>query len=372
VNYISHHRLLDPRDCGSTLYARRQQNLSFRFPLLAALPLILFWASASLAIPLSEYRQRVQKAIDVLHPLTEKEESQTAAQRAAFVAASVRAARETLPRTDKVEWNGSSFNVDNSWLDDELKNFEKLDDTDPGRAEVLARITERLLGIEERLQEIEKQNSTIGAGKAEMKERLAAVLQRPEYAREAKGRSALGRWLQRFIEWLRRLLPQPKPLSPGRAFRVSRAAQIVVVVFALAVIVFALRLFVPRLARRRKAKKKVKPEARIVLGERLEPDQTAVDLLADAEGLARAGDLRGAIRKGYIALLVELGDRKIISLAQYKTNRDYLRAVREHGPLHQNMQRLTASFEVHWYGLAQASEQDWIAFRTDYREALRG
>ena len=84
------------------------------------------------------------------------------------------------------------------------------------------------------------------------------------------------------------------------------------------------------------------------------------------------GDLRAAIRKGYIALLVELGDRKIISLAQHKTNRDYLRSVREIESLHGNMVKLTSSFEQHWYGLAQAREDDWLAFRARYREALRG
>ena len=374
--HVSNRRNTVPRDCASVCCSAQRRALPSCFRVLNALLLILLCAGVGFAISLSEYHQRVQSAINILDPLTEKEESQTEAQRAAFVAASVRTAREALPRTEKVDWNGNLFNVDNSWFDDELKDFERLGDADPGRAEVLARILERLLGIAERLQEIEKQSSATTAGKEELKGRLATILQRPEYARKSIEESAMRRLGQRILNWLRNLLrsllPQPKPLSPGRAVAVSRAAQVIVVVIALAVIVFALRLFLPHLARHRKAKKKIKPEARIVLGELLEPDQSAVDLLADAEALARAGDLRGAIRKGYIALLVELGDRKIISLAQYKTNRDYLRAVREREPLHQNMQKLTASFEVHWYGLTQASEHDWAAFRAGYRQALRG
>ena len=117
-------------------------------------------------------------------------------------------------------------------------------------------------------------------------------------------------------------------------------------------------------------KKKRKEKARIVLGETLEPDQTAFDLLSEAEALARRGELRAAIRRAYIALLVELGDRKVISLAQYKTNRDYLRAMREIEPLYRNVKQLTDSFEHHWYGLAQASENDWVAFRSGYNQAL--
>jgi hypothetical protein len=122
--------------------------------------------------------------------------------------------------------------------------------------------------------------------------------------------------------------------------------------------------------RGRKAKKKEKDTARIVLGERLEPDQSARDLLSEAEALARRGEVRAAIRKAYIALLVELGDRRIISLAQYKTNRDYLRSVRAVEPLYGDVKELTDSFERHWYGLTQATETDWLAFRSAYKQAL--
>src|SRR6266498_2398549 len=128
--------------------------------------------------------------------------------------------------------------------------------------------------------------------------------------------------------------------------------------------------FLQRLLRSGRPKKKGKAKARIVLGERLEPDQSALDLLSEAEALARRGELRAAIRKAYIALLVELGERKIISLAQYKTNRDYLRAVREVEPLYGNVKQLTDSFERHWYGFAQATETDWLAFRSAYKQAL--
>ena len=118
-------------------------------------------------------------------------------------------------------------------------------------------------------------------------------------------------------------------------------------------------------------KKKTKREARIVLGERLEADQTAADLLAQAEILAREGNLRAAIRKAYIALLCELGDRKIISLAQHKTNRDYLNSVRDKASLYASMRKLTSRFELHWYGFVPANENDWNEFRADYKATLR-
>ena len=176
--------------------------------------------------------------------------------------------------------------------------------------------------------------------------------------------SALTGLLERFIKWILSWLPKPKPISPGGFGWISRIAQWFVIALALGVLAFVLKLFLPRLLRARRPKKKSKAKARIVLGERLEPDQSALDLLSEAEALARRGELRAAIRKAYIALLVELGERKIISLAQYKTNRDYLRAVREVEPLYGNVKQLTDSFERHWYGLAQATETDWLAFRS--------
>jgi len=144
----------------------------------------------------------------------------------------------------------------------------------------------------------------------------------------------------------------------------------VVLGLALALISYVLWLLVKRL-KLPKRKAKIKNEPRIVLGERLEPEKSATDLLSDAEALARSGDLRAAIRKGYIALLVELGDREILTLAQHKTNRDYLTAVKSVPPLYSIMTGLTFSFERHWYGFAQATQTDWLEFRNGYKSALQ-
>ena len=83
------------------------------------------------------------------------------------------------------------------------------------------------------------------------------------------------------------------------------------------------------------------------------------------------GARRAAIRKAYIALLVELGDRKMISLAQHKTNRDYLNSVRNVPPLHATMRGLTNSFERHWYGFEPATPEDWQDFRAGFSAALQ-
>lgn len=360
----------DTRELAATPRKRRRRGLNAG-RLGAAVILLLCWANAGVAIPFSEYRNHVKEALSSFELFTQTEDGEVEAQRAANMATQIRSLRATLPRTQAVEWQGISFTADNSWLDDDLKKLEGMPFSNANRTPLLDEIRERLQALQERLDETDKGSGTSQVSKDEMKGRLVAILQRPEYGREVKQRSALDRVLRWVAELLNKLLPKGIQLSPGRARLLSTIAQIVVIALAAAAVVYCLWLAAPRLFRTRRSKKKVKAEARVVLGERLEPDQSGADLLAEAEALARAGDLRGAIRKGYIALLVELGDRKVISLAQYKTNRDYLRSVREIENLYGNMLKLTSSFELHWYGRAQANENDWTTFRAFYREVLR-
>ena len=162
-------------------------------------------------------------------------------------------------------------------------------------------------------------------------------------------------------------------MAPGAAGFLSIIARVFVYALAVALIVFVVWRFAPLLINKvstRRKKRDVR-EARVVLGERLAPDESAADLLAEAERLARAGELRGAIRKAYIAVLCELGDRKLIRLAQHKTNRDYLNSVRDRDDLFGTLRPLTHDFERHWYGFAPATPADWDEYRALCNRAIQ-
>jgi hypothetical protein len=351
------------------LTLQKDSRAFFARRLVLAASLLILAPSGVNAIPVNEYRAQIQRAITALDSLSQSDETEDASAYKSRAVETIGGVRTLLSPTQSVEWNGESFSVDNSWLHRDLDRYGAVPDAE--RGELLRRIAERLKAIEERIAEVEKPGSASPGNKAEESRKLAEILQRPEYARKIKQESALSRLIERFLKWIQSLIPKPKPFSPGKAGLISQIAQVFVIVLAFAVLAFVLKLFLPRLLRSHRSKKKAKPRARIVLGEKLEPDQSAIDLLSEAEVLARRGELRAAIRKAYIALLVELGDRKIISLAQHKTNRDYLRAVREVEPLYGNVKQLTESFERHWYGLVQATETDWSAFRSAYEHALR-
>lgn len=334
--------------------------------------LTLCGTKAAMAISLAEYRDRVHQATVALDSLTTLSEDAGASSRNETEASALENVRRILPPTERVEWEGGVVFVNNEWLHKEIENYERMTSaSDEERADALARIAERLHALESRLTEAnDAKNSSARDTEAE-KGRLAAILRRPEYNTETSRGGALQRMAEQIIKWLRDLFPQMKPIRPGTATRLSNTARILIYVLTIAVILFVVWRYVPGLIRRRRmAKKTTIREARIVLGQTIAPDQSAADLLGEAEMLARQGDVRGAIRKAYIALLCELGDRKILRLAQHKTNRDYLRDVQKRMPLYEEMQPLTINFERHWYGFEAATESDWQDFYARCQKAL--
>lgn len=364
-------------DCGQEPEARAlgHRRASFKCAVRTMCLLALIFVGANLigATPLPEYRERISKAVIALDSLQGQDEGTSAQARERRIAATLKEVRKIVPAEEAVEWNGKSVRVDNKWLGEALTKYEQMSPYDTvGRRQFLARITERLQALSDRMAEMDGQGST-EPSKDEEKARMASILRRDEYKSEADQESAVSRLWTRIRKWLSSLFPKSEPVKENEqaARTASGIAQLLVVVLALAVIGFAVWKLWPRLFRRdRKARKREKGGARVILGERLEADESSADLLAEAESLALRGEIRAAIRKGYIALLCELGDRKVISLAQHKTNHDYLRAVQEIKPLYSAMRPLTASFENHWYGYLPASENDWSDFRAQYQKAV--
>jgi hypothetical protein len=276
--------------------------------------------------------------------------------------------RELLPPRERVESGGFFVEADNTWLHEALDEF--------GREGARAKRVLLLRGAAGRLRALEAQ---LGAAESAPQDkdaergRLSAILRDPAFNRDTRREEgALARLLREFFEWLARLLQRSgSPVMPGASPRATWLAQAFVFALCLGVLAYVGR----RLWRRRglgPASLKLKREARVILGERLEADATASGLLDDAERLARAGDLRGAIRKAYVALLLELGDRGVLRLSRHRTNRDYLNAVRRAAApgLYSAMLPLTFDFELHWYGLRDASDADWESFRTRCRNVL--
>jgi hypothetical protein len=326
------------------------------------------------AASLEDYRARVQTATTALEGLHQTFDETGDVNSPEFIALETRTfqeVRDLLPAREKIEGAGVAFDVDNRWLHDELDLYPKIAPDETGeRDELLLRVSERLRALHTRLAEAAV--AMAARDKEAEKGRLNAILQRREYNEQAAEDTALSRLREKFKSWLRGLLPQSSPLGEEAAGTFSVVARLFVFALTAAVVIYVLWKYGAQLLPRNRARKKVKSEARVVLGERLAPGQTPADLVEQAESLARAGDLRGAIRKAYIAVLVELGERRILRLAAHKTNRDYLSALRqERAALYGDMQPLTHNYERHWYGFAPATDADWHDFRSRCRQAIK-
>jgi len=332
-----------------------------------------FSASASAAVGLPEYRTQIQMAKGIFEFLLYYDESKTEAEIRATQSKNLTLVRETLPPAETVEMGNARFEADNNWLYAQLENFEEEPNVKKRQA-ILTEIVERLDAIEQKLNELEKQEISSRA-KDEDKQKLEEILSRAEYRKpEEKKENWLQKIWREFWEWVDKVFPKPAPTVENKSVSqpFSFVLQLVVYGLVLGVIGFLLYRFAPFLRQRFLSREKKEKRERVILGETLAADETAQNLFSEAERLAREGNLRAAIRKGYIALLCELSDRKIIGLANHKTNRDYLRDVRKRPELHQNMNALTNNFESVWYGFGKPEAEDWEKFREKYKQTVSG
>lgn len=332
------------------------------------LSLLAIHANAS---TLADYRSRVEasaKAADGLSAMLESDESGEEVDQ--YIAQTVAKLRHDLPKNEKVEIDGGEVEVSNRWLWSRLEQFDG-EHNQQARIGIMYEITERLSAIEERIAGSAAEPTR---SKDEDKQKLSEILNREEYQKPAEQQESLiQRWIREFFEWLESLFPKPKipQTELPSAGILPSILQLLVYLGVIALIGYAIYRFAPFFASKFAREKEQNKGDRIILGEKIDANQSARSLMAEAEDIARSGDIRGAIRKGYMAFLCELHDRKAISLSRTKTNRDLLRDVRKRPGLFEGLKRLTGKFERHWYGYRRAEPADWERFREEYDQAIR-
>ncbi len=172
-----------------------------------------------------------------------------------------------------------------------------------------------------------------------------------------KGMKAVGRWLEDAMKWLfEKLFPRNRPGAGGPGFG---SAMEIAFVLLIALLFGVILWLLVRLWQRR-------PQVGPILAEALPapPDLANEEVSADelpedgwirlGRDLLAQGDLRLALRAFYLASLAHLGDRRLITLARSKSNRDYERELqrRAHalGALPELFARNLDLFERAWYG----------------------
>ena len=348
-----------------------QRTGAIKLSLLIGCLCVFFTASVFGKTP-TEYRKNIYEAKTLVLKMLDSEQTEkmSAKEQKILESETIKKIRAKIPASEKIEWDGNVVTTNNVWLSTKLSVLENKSQDSPERTKILKEIEERLSALEKKVAELEAQ-SAAARTKDEDKRKLSEILNREEYQKPKEEKSLF----QRFWEWVQAILSQlfPEvelPEAPQTGFHpISYVFLIIIFAGILGLIGFVAYRFAPFLgsfgSKRRDEKKD-----RVILGEKLSADTDSTTLFSEAERLAREGNLRGAIRKGYIALLCDLSDRKIIGLSQHKTNRDYLRDVRRRRELYENMNGLTLNFERHWYGFDKAETSDWEEFKNGYRKAL--
>jgi len=357
-------KISNKKEFTKTLSRRFLISLCLLFILLSPLPIF--------AATLAQYREKIQNAKDLTDELNYLDEEELSpAEHSKYEREIFIKLRQSLPPTEKVEWKGTSIETNNRWLQDKLNEFEKEAENSPKRTAILTEISERLSAIEQKINELENPTAS-NRTKDEDKQKLNEILRREEYQKPEVKESLFERIMKKISEWLGQNVPRPEiPQTPTSGFQsFSLILQILLYTVILGAIGFLIYRFAPYFITRFQNREKREKKDRVILGERIAASESADNLFAEAERFAREGNLRGAIRKGYIALLCELSDRKIIGLSQHKTNRDYLRDVRKKRELFENMNGLTVNYERHWYGSDTTEEKDWEDFRQGYKKAV--
>ena len=354
---------------------KNHYNFTFvRLSLLICFVVIVFSPVSTFGRTLEQYRESVRHARDLTISMLYPDEEDEASKKSQISESEIlKEIRKNILVTEKIEWQGTSIETNNEWLRQNLDKFEREPQASPKRRVILTAINERLAALYQKLVELENLPAQNRA-KDEDKQKLAEILRREEYRKPEKEEESLfQKFYRKIMQWLASFFPRPdlSDSSLSGFQSLSLILQILLYALVLGAIGFLIYKFAPFLAGRFRWNYTSGKQDRVILGERILAEETAQNLFAEAENLAREGNLRGAIRKGYVALLCDLSDRKIIGLTRHKTNRDYLRDVRDKNELYQNMNGLTSNFERHWYGFESAEEKDWEEFRNGYKRIIK-
>ena len=181
----------------------------------------------------------------------------------------------------------------------------------------------------------------------------------------------VGRWLKKFMDWLRQKLPG---MQFPRAGGTDHRGLIRLVFYALGFLLAFIMAYwmVRRLIRRRTMPPA--PKARPATSENVDlTDEglTAKDLPLDqwmvvARDLMARNDLRQALRAFYLSVLALLADHRRVTIARYKSNQDYVYELARHA--HAEPELLSAfewcvrAFERIWYGMHPVDRSQVDAF----------
>jgi hypothetical protein len=226
---------------------------------------------------------------------------------------------------------------------------------------------------------------------AALDQSIESVLRQPEYTwrsprpkREEKPKEEAAFWerfresfrkmMRSFSDWLDKLFrstPRPPTAARGFSFTTENLVYVLIAVVVLIIGVLFYILWRTR-SRRLAVETEATPTAPV-------PDLTAEDVAGDelpvdgwtalALELLERGELRLAMRAFYLSSLAHLAARNLVTIARFKSNRDYERELRRRShalpELSQTFAENVSVFDRVWYGLHEINTDLLQQFRSN-------
>ena len=170
--------------------------------LLAVLSVLSYEAAA---IPLGEYRGRLEIAIANMEALVDPDGDESEADYESRFSETIDEVRAALPNTQPVESKSGTWTTDNTWLHNTLDELQRA--SGEQRQTKLASALLLLQALTDRIKALENA-TTVDDDKTASKHKIEGILARPEYDSASRGPNALAKLLRDLARWIESWLPQ--------------------------------------------------------------------------------------------------------------------------------------------------------------------
>ncbi|MEA2084371.1 MAG: hypothetical protein U9O82_09050, partial [Thermodesulfobacteriota bacterium] len=169
----------------------------------------------------------------------------------------------------------------------------------------------------------------------------------------------MGEWIEKVVKWLEKFLPDAdRDREPSDSGWMDSVRFLLIVLFAALVCVLGV-VFARAWLRKRESLAAVAVSPVSASPDLTHEEVSALDLpvnrwLAVADDLMKKGSLRLALRALYLATLAHLSEHGFITIAKYKSNRDYKHELAGRAYEHKGLSDLfsinVTAFDMSWYG----------------------
>ncbi len=188
--------------------------------------------------------------------------------------------------------------------------------------------------------------------------KLRAVLARPEFNTPMTLWDRFWRWLTR---WVSDLLPARGAISEaGWLGLLIRLLPWIVAIATLAAILWLLSYWLQRILRA------FVTDARTAgMHDDGDLPATAAEARQQARAAAQSGNYRDAVRRLYLAALLQLAEHDLIAYERSLTNREVLGRVPEDSPIRPHLEPVVATFDRVWYGIREPDQATFHAYEQE-------